>query len=337
MTKVLLTGGSGFIAAHILELLVQRGYEIVTTVRSEDKASKIREANPHAKLSVVIVPDIAQPDAFDEVVKTPGLDVVLHTASPFHFNWLDAKTELLEPAITGTTSILKAIKKSAPGVKRVIVTSSFVSMLSVEGLQDPNKVFSESDWNPNTYEDGLTGNKVAAYRVSKTVAEQSAWKFVAEEKPNFDLVTICPPLVFGPTVHHLSSLSAINTSNERFVDLVRGKWKNEILPSIGVNLWVDVRDVALAHVAAFEKPDAGGKRFFCTAGKFCNREIAAAARKNFPGLKDKLPSEEVMGGEYPPVVPGYDNSRATGVLGIDWIDLEKSTVDNIKSLLTIGA
>jgi nucleoside-diphosphate-sugar epimerase len=210
-------------------------------------------------------------------------------------------------------------------------------MLSVAGLQDPNKVFSESDWNPNTYDDGLKGNKVASYRVSKTVAEQSAWKFVAEEQPNFDLVTICPPLVFGPTVHHLGSLSAINTSNERFVDLVQGKWKNEILPSVGVNLWVDVRDVAYAHVAAFEKPDAGGQRFFCTAGNFCNRDIAAAARKNFPELKDKFPLEGVKGGDYPPVVPGYDNSRATEVLGIDWIDLEKSTIDNIKSLLTIAA
>lgn len=67
------------LVAHILELLLQRGHEVVTTVRSEDKASKIRDAHPDAKLSVVIVPDIAQPDAFDEVVKTPGLEVVLHS------------------------------------------------------------------------------------------------------------------------------------------------------------------------------------------------------------------------------------------------------------------
>lgn len=52
---------------------------MVTTVRSEDKAARIREAHAGAKLSIVIVPDIAQPDAFDEVVKTPGLEVVLHS------------------------------------------------------------------------------------------------------------------------------------------------------------------------------------------------------------------------------------------------------------------
>lgn len=32
------------------------------------------------------MPDIAKEGAFDEVVKTPGLTAVLHTASPFHFN-----------------------------------------------------------------------------------------------------------------------------------------------------------------------------------------------------------------------------------------------------------
>ncbi|KAF7526382.1 hypothetical protein G7054_g10788 [Neopestalotiopsis clavispora] len=175
MTKVLLTGGSGFIAAHILELLLQRGHEVVTTVRSEDKAAKIREAHAGAKLSVVIVPDIAQPDAFDEVVKTPGLEVVLHTASPFHYKWSDPKTELLDPAIIGTTSILKAIKRSAPGVKRVVITSSFASILSDAGLADTSTVFSEKDWNPSTYEDGLKDHKPTSYRVSKTLAEKSAW------------------------------------------------------------------------------------------------------------------------------------------------------------------
>jgi hypothetical protein len=61
----------------------------VTTVRSEEKAKKIRDAFPDKspeELEIAIVPDIAKPDAFDEVVKTPGIEVVLHTASPFHFN-----------------------------------------------------------------------------------------------------------------------------------------------------------------------------------------------------------------------------------------------------------
>jgi nucleoside-diphosphate-sugar epimerase len=256
------------------------------------------------------------------------VDFLVKAASPFHFNWTDAKSELLDPAVTGTTSILAATKKSAPTVKRVVVTSSFVSMVQ----SDPTKVYSEADWNPVTYEEGLQGDKIVAYRASKTVAERSAWEFVEQEKPGFDLVTICPPLIFGPPARTLKSLAAINTSNERFVELLEGKWKKEIMPSMGVNLWVDVRDVALAHVLAFEKPVAGGKRFFTVSGTFSNREIAAIARNHFPGLSDKIPSEDVKGGDYPAQVPGYDNSRATGVLGIRWIGLEACTVDVLKSL-----
>ncbi|KAI1811526.1 NAD dependent epimerase/dehydratase [Poronia punctata] len=336
MPKVLLTGGSGFIAAHVLEILLERGHEVVTTVRTEEKAKIIRDAHPGAKLTVAIVPDIAQPNAFDDVIQnTPGLEYVQHTASPFHFNFTDPKTEILDPAINGTNSVLEAIKKYAPTVKRVVVTSSFAAILSVDGLQDKNKTFSEADWNPDGYEQGIEGPPGITYRVSKKLAEKAAWDFKEREKPNFDVATINPPLVFGPVVHHLRSLADINTSNGHVAALITGKWKDEI-PANGVYFWVDVRDVAKAHVEAMERPEAGGNRFFTTAGYFTNKEIAQIARNNFPQLADKLPAETVQGGDYPggsvENIYKYDNSKATNLLGINWIPLENSIVDTIKSV-----
>jgi nucleoside-diphosphate-sugar epimerase len=65
MTRVLLTGGSGFIAAHVLEVLLARGHSVVTTVRSQTKADAIRRAHPEIandRLSFAIVEDIAQPN-----------------------------------------------------------------------------------------------------------------------------------------------------------------------------------------------------------------------------------------------------------------------------------
>ncbi|KAI2616309.1 putative NAD dependent epimerase/dehydratase [Hypoxylon sp. NC1633] len=340
MTKVLLTGGSGFIAAHVLELLLKRGYEVTTTVRSEAKASQIRAKYPGAKLTVSIVPNIAEPGAFDEVISnTPGLEYVQHTASPFHFKWTDAKTELLDPAINGTTSVLRAIAAHAPSVRRVIVTSSFASILAEADMANAAKTFSEADWNPSTYEDGLTGSPATAYRVSKKCAEKAAWDFVAEQKPNFDLATVCPPLVFGPVAHHLDSLAGINTSNQRFVDVLQGKWTDEV-PATGLYLWVDVRDVALAHVNAMERPEAGGQRFFTTAGYYSNLAIAKAARPAIPELADKIPADfkAASGADFPAAgIFKYDNSRATKVLGIDWIPIEQSAVDTIKSLQGIPA
>ena len=107
MTIVLLTGGSGFIAAHILDILLEHGHTVFTTVRSEEKAAYIKKSHPNTpegKLNFRIVPDIAVPGAFDEAVKIEGLEAVIHTASPFHFNVTDTKKDLLDPAIIGNFS-----------------------------------------------------------------------------------------------------------------------------------------------------------------------------------------------------------------------------------------
>lgn len=56
-------GGSGFIAAHVLDTLLRHGHSVVTTVRSQAKADKIKEAypdTPKSKLDFAIVEDIAQ-------------------------------------------------------------------------------------------------------------------------------------------------------------------------------------------------------------------------------------------------------------------------------------
>ncbi|KAK3683447.1 hypothetical protein B0T22DRAFT_247453 [Podospora appendiculata] len=346
MTKVLLTGGSGFIAAHILDQLLSKGHSVVTTVRSEDKAQKIRDAYPQKsaeELNVLIVPDIAKPDAFDEVVKVPGIEVVLHTASPFHFNFTDPKTELVDPAVNGTVGILRAIARSAPSVRRVVVTSSFAAIVNEAKVSDPNTTFSEASWNPVTLAD-IHKSQSTAYRASKTLAERAAWDFVADSSSNgakFDLVTVNPPMVFGPVVHHVfGGLQGVNTSNERIVDLLQGKWKTEI-PAVGAAMiWVDVRDVARVHVlAGLERPEAGGKRLFATAGLFSNAEIAEVVRKNFPEYAEILPGPEVTTGGLPPVSKrfAYNNDATTKLLGIDWIPLEKTVIDTVNSLKAYGA
>lgn len=108
----------------MLDLLLEEGHSVVTTVRSTEKAKAIADAHPNipkSKLDFAIVEDIAKEGAFDKaVVSDPPFEKVIHTASPFHFNVTDVKTQLLDPAIVGTTGILKAIKKNAPSVKRVV-------------------------------------------------------------------------------------------------------------------------------------------------------------------------------------------------------------------------
>lgn len=345
MTRVLLTGGSGFIAAHTLDILLDHGHSVVTTVRTQDKADKIKASYKSyvdkGQLGFAIVPDIAQPDAFEKaVVSDPPFEVVLHTASPFHYNVTDVKKDLLDPAIVGTTSVLKSIKAHAPSVKHVVITSSYAAIVHPKNGYWPGHIYSEDDWDPITLEEAKE-NPMTGYRASKTFAEKAAWDFVEHEKPNFSLSTINPPMVFGPIVHALDSLDNLNTSNKFMLSVAQGKCKDEIPKNMPPqHLWVDVRDVAEAHVAAFEKPEAANKRFFVTAGYYSNRDICQAIKKNFPELKD-LPSDSTPGGDYPEGTPGkgmygYNNKRSIEILGLNYRTLEQSMIDCIKSFQKKG-
>jgi nucleoside-diphosphate-sugar epimerase len=94
---------------------------------------------------------------------------------------------------------LKSIKKNAPSVKRVVITSSFAAIVNPTKGNWPGHEYSEKDFNPMTQQDALE-TPATGYRASKTFAERAAWDFVEKEKPNFTITTINPPLVFGPIV-----------------------------------------------------------------------------------------------------------------------------------------
>ncbi|CAG9990536.1 unnamed protein product [Clonostachys byssicola] len=335
MVKVLLTGGSGFIAAHILRILLERGYTVITTVRSQEKGDQIIKAQPESpkpKLSYAIVGDIAQRDAFNAVVRSnPDLDYVIHTASPFLAKFEDPVLDVLEPAINGTVGILKAIDEYAPRVKRVVITSSFAAIVNTES---PPKVYDESSWNPVTWEESFS-DKSKTYRGSKTFAEKAAWGFLDKEKPSFDITTINPPLVYGPIAHHLENLDRLNTSNLNIRDIIQGQYKDKPLPPTGTFLFTDVRDLALAHVRAIEVPEAGGKRFFLVAGHCSHKQIVDGLRKTHPELSSRLP--ENPRDDFPSDVYGYDNLRAREILGIEFKPLQECIKDTATSLLNLGA
>ncbi|KAI0469622.1 3-beta hydroxysteroid dehydrogenase/isomerase family protein [Xylaria cf. heliscus] len=336
MTRVLLTGGSGFIAAHILESLLAHGHSVVTTVRSKQKGQKILDAHKQYgkdKLDFVIVEDIVRPGAFDSaVVSDPPFEAAIHCASPYHFN---AKTheeidKLITTAVEGTTGILKAIKAHAPTVTRVVLTSSYAAM--VDYGKPLTHVYSEADWNPITREQAFSSAPFA-YLGSKTFAEKAAWAFVETEQPDFALTTINPPMVYGPVIHSLASLDAINTSNARFVSLLRGGPSTPCPPTVNY-LFVDVRDLALAHVLALEKPEAAGQRFLVTAGNYSNAEIAQVIGEEYPEYRDRMPiGEALKPGERPATgVNGYDNRKSIEVLGLEYRALREAVIGVVESI-----
>lgn len=340
MPRVLVTGGSGFLGGTVVDTLLARGYSVVTTVRSTEKAQQMRADRrgvSSTQLDYAIVSDIAQPNAFDKAVQqNPPLDAVIHTASPFHYRIDDIKKDMLDPAVNGTVGVLQSIKKYAPSVKRVAITSSFAAMWN-NSNKPTGSTYNEEDWNPVTWDTALDAENSAGqagYRTSKALAEKAAWEFVKNEKPSFSLTSLNPVLIFGPVQANTSSLQSMNTSNVRFVEFITGAAK-EKCPPTGSLFWVDVRDTALAHVLAIEKAEAAGKRYFLAAAPFCNADLVDVIGKSFPEYKDKLPSGDALKlGQYPEGGPAYlvDHSRSVAELGLTYRTLKESVEDTVKSI-----
>lgn len=91
------------------------------------------------------------------------VDYVLHTASPFTQKWTDAVKEILNPAVQGTVETLRSIKNHGPAVKRVVILSSFVTVMDPSG---GTQVYDESMWNPVTW-DAAVANPRLTYTGSK--------------------------------------------------------------------------------------------------------------------------------------------------------------------------
>ncbi|KAI6086490.1 ketoreductase [Hypoxylon rubiginosum] len=331
--KVLVTGGSGFIASHIIDVLLDAGFEVVTTARSDEKGARIVESvepDHRQKLSYVVIDDIGKQGAIDAALDTqPPFNYVVHTASPYHLNVQDPVKDFLDPAIKGTTGLLRSVKTHAPSVKRVVITSSSAAIINP---LNHAKVYDETCWAPWTIEDASDPQKT--YVTSKVLSEKAAWAFMDSETPNFDLAVINCTFTYGPVQRNLASLDTMNTSNQRIRDMVLGKMKEQLPPTAPVFTFVDVRDVAAAHLKCITVPEAGGHRFYVVGGHFSNKQIADVIRESFPDLAGRLPPSDAPD-DFPNDVYGFDNGKSRRVLGLEYTDFERSVKDTVQSILDL--
>jgi len=195
---------------------------------------------------------------------------------------------------------------------------------------NPPPVYDESSWAPWTWEDALQDPQ-RAYVASKVLSERAAWEFVqAQPRPSFDLAVINNTYTFGPLQRTLADLDAMNTSNHRIRDMFLGRMKDGLEPTAPVFTFVDVRDVALAHVRAMTVPEAGGKRFYVVGGHFSNKQIADIIGDKFSGCRSGLPDGTVD--DIPDNVMQFNNSRSREVLGLTYRGLWESVVDTASSI-----
>lgn len=273
---VLVTGASGFLAQHIIFLLLERGYRVRGTVRSFDKADPLREAlrqiTPMADMMELVEADLSTDEGWREACE--GCDAIMHTASPFPVKLPKNAEELIIPARDGALRVLKAAK--AAGSTRVVMTSSMAAIAYGWGAERPSPL-NETHWsNPDNLKDNT------AYTRSKTIAERAAWNFVeSPDGEGLELVVINPGLILGPTLSADTSPSL-----EIITQMLSGR-----LPALlDLNFSViDVRDVAEAHLRALSTEEAAGERFLLCESVISMAEIADVLKSAFPDFADKVP------------------------------------------------
>lgn len=331
-TSVFVSGATGFIAQHIVKLLLEKSYKVIGSVRSTAKGEHLASLFKDPNFSFEIVEDVEKEGAFDNALKKhPEVTVFLHTASPFHFKATDMEKELLKPAVNGTKNALAAIKKSAPQVTKVVVTSSYAAISTASKEKDPNHVNNEDSWNDILWEDAKK-DPISGYRGSKTFAEKAAWDFLKDEKPNFSINYVNPSFVFGPQAFDSEVKDNLNTSSEILNNYLKMTADSDVPANAGG--FVDVRDVAKAHLVAFEK-DITNERLLLNAGRFCGQDILDIINKDIEPLKGKVPvgvpgkGQEINAG-----MCKIENEKTKKILGFPLIDLETTVVDSLSQILS---
>ena len=267
MPRVLITGASGFIAGHCVLEMLNHGYDVRGTLRSLDRADSIRSILA-AHTDRIDALDFVTADLMDAaswVEAARDCDGILHVASPVSVVQPDNEDEVIVPARTGTLNVLEAAK--ANGIRRVVLTSSTAAVMS--GNRDDG-TFTDKDWTD------LSRSDLSPYIKSKTIAEQAAWKFV-EDNPEVELATVNPALVLGPALE-----ADYGSSLEALYLLMKGAYP--MLPKLGFEV-VDVRDVAILHRLAYEKPEAAGQRLLCANGFRWFVDIARTVKAAHPDKK----------------------------------------------------
>lgn len=360
---ILLTGINGYIASHIALQLLQKGYTVRGTSRSDQTPTRLL-ANPAFKtidaslLEHTTVPDISTPGAFDEAVR--DVHAIIHTASPLNFK-LKTTDEFFGPAKGGVLSLLKSAhheslrleKAGESGIASFVLTSSIAAVVdrwrfppvSMGGSE--NHAYTEEDWN-------ISGEKVArdsesgqflamvAYGASKAVAERAMWDYAEGEGKGLACSAICPGVVTGPPVNWPDSPEKLNETLIGVWEIWSGRSKEEgkLPPQIGGASYIDVRDVAAMHIWCMEHPgQSGGERYLMTNGKAPPQGMADVMRdvlfKDDPKVKDRIIVGQpgtgwVDGFGWPSDEPSVKATKAYKAMGVEkFRGYEESILDTV--------
>lgn len=273
--RILVTGGSGFIAGVLIRQLLAAGWQVHTTLRDLKREEVLRrplgaDAGAAREQLRCFAADLTADAGWAEAAA--GCSHLAHLASPLPPGVPRDANELIVPARDGALRALKAARDA--GVRRVVMTSSVAAIAYGHGRGEHH--FTEDDWTQ------LETPGIPPYVQSKTIAERAARDWVAREGGGLEFCTVNPSVVLGPVASADYSASVL---------IVRSLLEGRLpaLPNIGFGI-VDVRDVAELHWRALNAPGMADERFIACGGFLWLREIAAILRAELGEQAKKVPT-----------------------------------------------
>ncbi|AQK52502.1 Cinnamoyl-CoA reductase 1 [Zea mays] len=294
---VCVTGAAGYIASWLVKLLLEKGYTVKGTVRNPGTAH-LKALDGAAERLVLCKADLLDYDAIRRAVH--GCQGVFHTASPV----TDDPEQMVEPAVRGTQYVVNAAAEAGT-VRRVVFTSS-IGAVTMDPGRGPDVVVDESCWSDLEF-CKRTRNW---YCYGKAVAEQAARDLCRQR--GLELAVVNPVLVVGPLLQ-----PAVNASIGHVLKYLDGSARTF---ANAVQAYVDVRDVADAHLRVFESPRASGGRYLCAESVLHREDVVRILAKLFP--------------EYP--VPTRFSNQKLRDLGLVFRPVSQSLYDTVKNLQEKG-
>jgi dihydroflavonol-4-reductase len=224
--RILVTGATGFLGAHVVAALREQEREVVALVRDPNSLLARKLATqPGVTVATGDVLNGASVEA-----AAAGCSAVLHCAGKVSRASADASM-MTRVNVEGVATVLAACERA--GIRRAVLASTSGTI----GVStDPDAIADETTSAPLELI-----NKWPYYR-SKYYGEQIALDF-AKSKPGFELVIVNPALLLGPGDMHGSSTEDVRRALEHHMPLV---------PAGGYT-FVDARDAAQGMVLALDK------------------------------------------------------------------------------------
>ena len=245
-----------------------------------------------------------------------GADIVIHTASPFPLKFPKNEQELIRPAVEGTLAVLRACTKHK--VKRVVITSSCAAIMELKPANRP-KPYSVNE----TFWSEVDGNHISAYSKSKTLAERAAWEYqkAQPEADRFEIVTINPSLVMGPTL-----IPGEFSSGQVLKQFLTGEMP--VAPRVQFPM-VDIYAVARAHYEGAIRPEAANERFILHNRMVWCKDLADLLHANYAQFGYKPPTKELSSYCTAWMLAQFltDIKHLLPVWGLDWEVQNKKSQD----------